>query len=107
MSDHVEEREGDLTDFAKRVGIILGAVLACITVLTMLWRWTPMQIRKDVDTLAAKQSADTQRIDRAMLRVIDVVTLQATISAEEPGSLEYEAARAELKRLRRISLAEH
>lgn len=106
MSEHTDERQGDLEDFVKRSAVVLGAALACIALVTALWKWTPVALRVDVDTLAAKQSADTQRIDRAMLRVIDVVTLQATISAEEPGSLEYEAARAELKRLRRISLAE-
>lgn len=93
MSEHTEERQGDLEDFMKRTGVVLGAALAVIALMTALWRWTPMSLRGDVD-----------RLDGSVSRLARIVELGAVIQAEAPDSPEREEALLELRRLRRVSV---
>lgn len=84
-----------LIEFATRVGIVLGAVVAAITVTSRLWKWGPVAIRSDLD-----------RLNAVVVRLVQVVELQAIIQAEPVESVERAAAISELHRLRRVITSE-
>ena len=82
------QREMEIVQFAKQVGIVAGAALATIALTGMLWQ----------HTFGASQSAQDRRIDR----LVEVVELQAVINVEPPGSLEQARALAQLRAMRSV-----
>lgn len=86
----------ELVEFAKRVGIVLGATLAVITVAGKLWRagakYGPVSLRTDID-----------RLERIVARLAMIVELQAIIQSSPVHSKDRAEALEQLHRLRRVT----
>lgn len=89
------------------INLTVGVVL--VAAVRLLWPWSPMAIRSDLDAEIRDRKElqkSVQRIGDSVDRTARVVELLATVSSSDPASDEFRDAVKELRRLRKVRILE-
>jgi len=90
--------------FAKRIGIIAGAILGVAAVTGLIWRLATADLRAALAVeVTARMEADAAA-DARLDRLANIVELAVVAVAEEPNSAQRAEALDSLRRMRRIEV---
>lgn len=86
----------------KTAAIATTVGVGLLTIASLLWPWTPMALRSDLNA----EVAERKNLQTSISRLAEVVELQAVIASEDHDSAEFHDALDQLRRLRRVRIAE-
>lgn len=106
----LKRQDPDFVDFARRVGVVVGAVLAVMALSQLLSAQVTRDMRLALEAEAAArahadsiQTARTEATDRRLDRMASIMELVVVVVSEQADPAERTEALRELRRMRRVA----